>query len=65
LRKASKHEVGEGELHTPWCFDPLVFQALRSQWLITPCKVVEIPYLWDKDPNTLGGQMQASKISPS
>ncbi|PPD97625.1 hypothetical protein GOBAR_DD05359 [Gossypium barbadense] len=52
------HEAGEGVLCIPWYFVLRVFPALISQWLITPYKVVEIPYQWDKGPSILGDPMQ-------
>lgn len=62
--KVSTREVGEGGSDTGQYSVLPVFQALRSLWLIAPYKVAEIPYLLDKGPNILGGQMQASEISP-
>lgn len=65
LMKVSTHEAGEDVLRTAWYSVLPVFQALRCQWLIAPYMVVEIPYLLDKGPSILVGQMQVSKISPS
>ena len=63
--KVSTREVGEGVSDTAGYSVLPVFRALRSLWLIAPYKAAEIPYLWDKGPNILGGQIQVSKISPS
>ena len=64
LMKVSIHEADEGVLCIPWFSVLPVSQALISQWLIAPYKVVEIPYQWDKGPSILGDQMQVSKTSP-
>lgn len=65
LMMVSRHEVGGGVWHTGRCFVPRFSQALKCQWLIEPCKVVETPYLLDKGPSILAAQMLVSKISPS
>ena len=44
LKMVNRHVVGAGALNIPWCFVPPVSQALKFQWLIEPCKVVETPY---------------------
>lgn len=62
LMMVSRRVVGEDVLHTALCFAPPVSRVLKFQWLTTPYKAVEIPYLLDMDPNILPSLMKGSKI---
>lgn len=51
------HVADEDVLNTALYFAPLIFQVLKSQWLIIPYTGDEIPYLLDTGPNILPSLM--------